>query len=65
MKIGKPTIQGTKDEIGRELTNAAEGWQHFGRPDLADQAAQALHAVNDGDYSVRVGHVEYEVTDGQ
>lgn len=54
---------GTRPELVAELHRAAEGWAHFGKPQLSEEARAGAEAIEAGAPSVRVGHVEYRVTE--
>lgn len=64
MRFERPGVSGTRSEIAAELRNAAEGWQHHGKPELAAEAAIEADRVSSGEASsAQVGHVRYSVTD--
>lgn len=63
MIYSSPVVRGTRSEVRTTLADAVEGWRHLGSDVLAGAAATALEAVDSGAYSVRVGHVQYVVTD--
>jgi hypothetical protein len=52
---------GTREELTAELRDAAEGWAHQGRADLAEQAAQGAEEIAAGANSAQVGHICYRV----
>lgn len=54
---------GSRPELVAELRRAIEGWAHFGKPELSEQALAGADAIEAGAPSVRVGHVEYRVTE--
>lgn len=58
-----PYVQGPRDELINELRGAAVGWEHFGKPALAVEALSGVELLEQGEYSVRVGHQEYVVTE--
>lgn len=62
MKLDRGTIRGSRQELISELEDAVEGWEHQGKPTLAEQAAAAAVALSWSEvWSVRVGHVVYLV----
>ena len=63
MKHDPATVRGSRDELTEELKKAREGWLHFGKPLLADQAGLGVSRLESGESSARVGHVTYIVTD--
>jgi hypothetical protein len=53
----------TREQILRMLAEAAEGWDHNGKPTLAGEARRAIARIEGGAWSARVGHVVYLVDD--
>lgn len=52
---------GTREQVLAQLRESAAGWEHFGKPHLAAQAADAVERVGGGEEIVRVGHWLYLV----
>lgn len=48
-----------------ELRDAAEGWQHQGKPMTAKAALRAAEAVAGGADYVRCGHIVYDISDAR
>ncbi|HVV11632.1 hypothetical protein [Amycolatopsis sp.] len=58
-----PYVYGTSEELVRELTAAAEGWAHYGKPVLADEARLGAQEIGNGEPRAWVGFQEYVVTE--
>lgn len=56
-------VKARRAELVDQLAQAAEGWEHNGKPTLAGEARRALTLLEGGAWSVRVGHTVYLVTD--
>jgi hypothetical protein len=54
---------GSRDEVLAQLRDAAVGWDHQGKPELAAQAVDAVERVVEGADLARVGHWLYVVRD--
>lgn len=66
--VGDPADRWTVTPLPRarlvaELTDAAEGWAHFGKARLAVEAQRGAESVSGGADWVRVGSTVYEVAD--
>ncbi|MFE9335309.1 hypothetical protein [Streptomyces sp. NPDC007063] len=61
MRIGKPRVSGTREELAKELDDASTGWRHFGKDKLSEQASKGADELRDGADEVTVGHTTYEV----
>lgn len=63
--VGPPdrwtVTRGTREDLATELREAAEGWDHFGKPRLAAEARRAVEQLQQGTDTVRAGHIVYEV----
>lgn len=57
------TTSGGRAELVTELRRAAVGWDHFGKTTLSAEARAGADEIEAGATSVRVGHVEYLVTE--
>lgn len=62
MKHDPGTVKGSREELTEELKKAHEGWRHYGKQALADQAAEGVSRLESGESSAQVGHVRYVVT---
>lgn len=56
-------VRGSREELVAELHHAKEGWQHFGKSQIADQAQSGIFQLESGASSVQAGHTTYIVTD--
>ena len=54
---------GSREWVLAELEAGGEGWTHEGNRALALAHAAAIAEIEQGAVRVRVGHIEYEVTD--
>lgn len=63
--VGDPdrwsVVSGSREQIVAELADAAAGWEHQGKPELAAEAVTGLEVVRGGALSARVGHLLYVV----
>ena len=57
-------VEGTRTELLAEIGRLRVGWEHFGNTKLAREADRAAHELILGCTSIRVGHTDYDVTDG-
>lgn len=63
MRYTQGHAEGTRTDVLRDLQDAAEGWTHFGRDDLAMEADAAAEAIAGGATVAQLGHIVYQVGD--
>lgn len=54
---------GTRSDLINLLVEMSEGWRHLGKDMLAAAAREGAQELAAGRASVRVGHIDYVVTD--